>query len=349
MHLFENKGIHAVVDGQFGSTGKGALSAWLAENARQQNVVFAAVLSNAGPNSGHTFYLDGVKYVLKQLPCFAMYQALLGNAIPVMLTAGAIIDPEILIKEAENYPGPIFVHPNAAVITDEDRAAEHSGSIAQVAGTRSGTGAALARKVHRDVTAVFKHYWITEGKNLPSNVFCEVQPFLDIDWRNRRYFMEVSQGFSLGLNQAFYPKCTSRECTVSQALSDASLPPRSIARTFMAMRTYPIRVGNVDGFSSGDWYADQYETEWSEINQEPELTTVTQRQRRIASFSIRQMQQALAANDPDFVFMNFMNYLPNKTVDDFRRMIRSQLDRYNDRIGLIAGWGPGVNDVVRYR
>ena len=347
MHLFESRGIHAVVDGQFGSTGKGALSAWLAENAHQKSVEFAGVISNAGPNSGHTFYFNDTKYVLKQLPCFAMYQALLGKAVPILLTAGAIIDPEILAKEAENYPGPIFVHPNAAVITDEDRAAEHSGSIAQVAGTRSGTGAALARKVHRDVTAIFRHYWITEGKNLPNNVFCEVGPFPDIDWRDKRYFMEVSQGFSLGLNQVFYPKCTSRECTVSQALSDASLPPSSIARTFMAMRTYPIRVGNVDGFSSGDWYADQYETEWSKINREPELTTVTQRQRRVASFSIRQMQQALAANDPDFVFMNFMNYLPNETVHEFRRMVRSQLDHYNDRIGTIEGWGPKVADIMR--
>lgn len=343
-HLFEPHGVHAVVDGQFGSTGKGALSAALAEASITYGVDFAAVISNAGPNSGHTFYYDGVKHVLKQLPCFAAYRALRGDPLPVVLTAGAIIDPEILIKEAEQYPEIIYVHPNAAVITSADKDAEHSGTVAAVAGTRSGTGVALARKVLRDPTASFGDWYGWNASSFPKNVMCDP---VHMNWRKDLFFMEVSQGFSLGLNQQFYPKCTSRECTVSQALSDASLPPQSIARTFMAMRTYPIRVGNVDGHSSGEWYGDQREITWDEIGQPPELTTVTQRQRRIASFSLYQLREALAANHPDFVFMNFMNYLPEDAVTDFRRMIRSELDYYNDRkIGLIEGWGPEVADVL---
>ena len=39
MNLFSNAGIHCVVDGQFGSTGKGALSAWLAEQAFREAIL----------------------------------------------------------------------------------------------------------------------------------------------------------------------------------------------------------------------------------------------------------------------------------------------------------------------
>jgi len=57
--------------------------------------------------------------------------------------------------------------------------------------------------------------------------------------------MEVSQGFSLGINSEFYPKVTSRECTVMQGLADARIAPSKLAKTYMAIRTYPIRVGDV--------------------------------------------------------------------------------------------------------
>ncbi len=343
MHLFEPNGIHVVVDGQFGSTGKGALSAWLADEAIKDNAEFKGVISNAGPNSGHTFYFGDTKYVLKQLPSFAVYQALAGNKLDIILTAGSIIDPEILAREAEQYPGEIFVNPNAAVITPEDKHAEHSGTIAAVAGTRSGTGAALARKVQRDPEAVFRHAF--HMYDWPGNIRVD-NPL--IRWRSKRYFMEVSQGFSLGINQRFYPKCTSRECTVSQAISDASLPPRSVKRTYMSMRTYPIRVGNVDGHSSGEWYDDQVEITWEEINQPPELTTVTQRERRIATFSTQQMIDAVTANDPDFVFMNFANYLPDRSREEFLRFVHRFAQTDKD-VKLLVGNGPKVKDVERWR
>jgi len=119
--LFEATGAHVLVDGQYGSTGKGVLAAWLALRAMERGIVFDTVVSNAGPNSGHTFYHGSEKHVLKQLPTFAVASYLLHNedfAPDVVLSAGAIIDPIQLGVEAEKYPGiTIHVHPNAAVIT----------------------------------------------------------------------------------------------------------------------------------------------------------------------------------------------------------------------------------------
>lgn len=335
--LFERTGAHVLCDGQYGSTGKGALASWLAyQNLTYSDPYWKGVISSGGPNSGHTFYHDGEKHVLKQLPTFAVASYLHGNVIPVYLSAGAVIDINILIAEANKYPGiPIFVHPNAAVISANDKAAEHSGTVAAVAGTRSGTGVAIARKVLRDPNAVFGSVYKMDVPNIA--VMAHM-----IDAHSERYFIEVSQGFSLGINQPFYPKVTSRECTVAQGIADAGIAPRHVAKTYMAVRTYPIRVGNVDGFSSGDWYPDQQETTWEELGVEPELTTVTQRIRRVATFSQNQFEDAVRVNDPDFVFLNFLNYPGSEFALECVKMQRDDANRWYDVIG---GYGPRIEDI----
>ena len=72
---------------------------------------------------------------------------------------------------------------------------------------------------------------------------------------SHRILMEISQGFSLGMNSQFYPKVTSRECTFAQGMADARFPMPTYRRGYLVFRTFPIRVGNVDGYSSGDWYS----------------------------------------------------------------------------------------------
>jgi adenylosuccinate synthase len=348
--LFADTGVHSVVDGQFGSTGKGVIAAWLAREAYNNFLDFLWVVSNAGPNSGHTFYHGNGKHVLKQLPTFAVAMYLLNkarhrvNTPDVYLSAGAIIDVEILAAEALRYPGlRIFVHPLAAVIRQEDKEAEHSGSIAAVAGTRSGTGAALARKVMRERDAVLLDFVEANPRYFPDNVVCGS---IDVPWSDSRVFMEVSQGFSLGLNSHFYPKVTSRECTVMQGIADARLPPASVTRTFLSMRTFPIRVGNVDGFSSGKYYPDQKETSWEALGQTPELTTVTQRIRRVFTFSYVQASEAIAANHPDFVFINFMNYLDEPGQQGMLETLEDLGSGAVKPFGVITCSGPTSNDVT---
>lgn len=346
--LFKNYGAHVIVDGQFGSTGKGAFSKWLADQAVAEGWTPDVVVSNAGPNSGHTFYHGDDKHVLKQLPTFAVAMHLMGVSIPVFLSAGAVVNPEILCAEIDRYPGiEVWVHPNAALITDDDVAAEHSGTVAAVAGTASGTGAAIARKVLRDPNAVMgsiedkvgdSHFYIGDWP----------QTATDYGWDTRtKAVVEVSQGFSLGLNtRQFYPKTTSRECTVMQAMADARMPPRFHATTYMVVRTFPIRVGNHNGHSSGECYSDQQELAWADIGVAPELTTVTQRERRVFTFSEAQYTEAFEANDPDFIFVNFLNYLPDEAA---RVKLLDALDpEYNRSAGypqFIGGYGPKSGDI----
>jgi adenylosuccinate synthase len=339
MDLFKYKGVHCVVDGQYGSTGKGSLTAYLAEQAVKNGNNFSGAIYSGGPNSGHTFYVGEQKVVLKQLPTFSVYCSARNVRVPAYLSAGAIIDRDILKAEAEAWPNlQIFVHPNAAIVTDEDRKAEEQGSIAAVAGTRSGTGEALVRKIRREPDAI-------AGNSL--GLVAHNVSILNHRIKSERnaYFMEVSQGFSLGINSHFYPKVTSRECTVMQGLADARIPPRHLVRTYMAIRTYPIRVGNVDGHSAGNWYSDQHETSWEELGVEPELTTVTKRVRRVASFSMDQFYDACHANDPDYVFISHLDYLSERDQRAFIEDLVNARGQMDKNFRFIGGYGPKVVNI----
>lgn len=336
---FQTPGAYVLVDGQYGSTGKGVIAAHLAHIFADQCDLVA---NNAGPNSGHTFYHKptSAPTVLKQLPTFAVAAAKDGIAIPVYLTAGAIVDPVILEREIyqnEIIPSMVRVHPHAALIYNHLKEQDKL-NVTRVASTGQGVGPAMVAKLGRDPMAVYG------GDSV--GLFTRAQATY---FQGKRTFFEVSQGFSLGINSGFYPTCTTRECTVSQALCDAGLPPSFHRKTVMTMRTFPIRVGNTEN-SSGGHYFDQKELTWAELKQTPELTTVTKRVRRVFTWSRAQFGDALLANDPDALFINFMNYLPE---EDHVRFIKEEiLDVYESVLRrrcetLTLGYGP-TDDDVRY-
>jgi adenylosuccinate synthase len=337
-NLFRPLGVHVLVDGQFGSTGKGALASFLAREAAESGAIsnFQGVITSAGPNSGHSSYWGQAKIVLKQLPTFAVQAHLMGHTIPVFLSAGAVINPGVLRFEANQYPKiPIHVHPNAVVISEIDMKLEQGGTIRAIASTQSGTGAAIARKILRHPDAVAKN----SLRDMPANVVVSLDA-RRLKPERHAYFMEVSQGFSLGIHSEFYPYVTSRECTVMQGIADARIAPRHVAMTYMCIRTYPIRVGNLGSNSSGDWYNDQFETSWDELGIDPELTTVTQRVRRVASFSMDQYLDAAHANDPDWVAINFMNYLNESYQAELMHNLVHARTMFTKNHEFIGGYGP---------
>jgi adenylosuccinate synthase len=163
-----------------------------------------------------------------------------------------------------------------------------------------------------------------------------------------RVSVEVPQGFSLSVDGKFYPYCTSRNCTVMQALSDAGIHAHFIGRIAMSLRTYPIRVGSLPGQTSGDCYEDQEEITFESIGQEPEFTTVTGRKRRIFTWSRAQVYDAIIANRPDIVFLNFCNYVRDETVlAEMAKDINFATLSAGFYADILTGYGPNVED-VRY-
>lgn len=335
---FQRAGAYVVVDGQYGSTGKGVISALLGEHFGRHVRV---VLSNAGPNSGHTSYHGDRKIVLKQLPTFSVFSYLSGGTTRTCLTAGAIIEPSILSQEIASVPDiQVHVHPNAAVIWPEDKARD-AVNVQSMASTGSGVGPAMIRKLERTPEGVFSY-------RRYENIKLWSQPERDLRIiRNDSFFMEVSQGYSLGINSGFYPHVTSRECTVSQALADAGLPPTVFQRSILSLRTFPIRVGDTTS-SSGPCYPDQRETSWEELGVEPELTTVTKRVRRVFTWSCDQFERAVLANASTTIYLNFMNYLLRELRESFvRNSVLEPFWRLTGRYpkAVLLGFGPRSEDV----
>lgn len=332
---FMYPGVYTLVDGQYGSTGKG-LAASLLAHMFSGRVHYN--VTNNGPNSGHTSYYKDKKIVLKQLPTFGVVERKLINPFlspsQIVLTNGAIVDDSILDKECQEHNIVPAVCPNVARVNSDNRISDKH-TVDGIASTGQGTGPALAAKINRVVT------------DMPKK---PMFGFFNLEWQQCLTFMEVGQGFSLGINSGFYPWVTSRECTVSQGLSDASLPPQSLRKTMMIVRTYPIRVGNApNGASSGPCYSDQREIQWGDIGEEPELTTVTKRPRRIFTWSDIQFRHALMANAPDIIFVNFCNYLKPGMVHEWvhSNIMVPYTMIFNKSPDLILlGYGPKVEDVT---
>ena len=349
---FTTKGKASVIfDGQFGSTGKGLAGAWVGEH----NDIDWSV-TNASANAGHTSIIDGKPVVLFHIPS-TWLTGRLRHRNRIYIDAGAIIDLPVLIREIEELgidAEDIVVNPNAAVILPEDKEAEADTQSSQtkIASTQKGVGASLSRKVRRSGPNLGQYLETLSGG----------VPFLvDTLSLNREMsfgktvVVEVPQGFSLSLNASgFYPYTTSRDCTLQQGLSDAGIHPRYFHRSMAVIRTYPIRVGNItDGNGvigySGDVYLDQQETSWSALGQPEERTTVTKRVRRVFDFSAVQYWEMLEYSEPDYVFLNFLNYMNADQV----RVLEERMDNVERSLRIkpvrFYGYGPASHDISTYR
>lgn len=313
-----------ILGGQWGSEGKGAASAFLAKELIRQRKWFDVVTTNAGVQSGHTSIHNGRKRVLYHLPTYAavLHDMADKREIPppiapyVYLNAGSIIDPLVLEAELAELPGSVRarlgIHPNAAVVTDECRAAEGSDGSAQtkIASTRKGVGEALSRKVLRCGMVAKDHPFLKQ--------FVGRKDLNQLLQAGMSMLAEIPQGVSLSVNSRFYPFTTSRECTVMQAMADAQIHPQFCGPSMLVLRTYPIRVGNIkdkDGDLigwSGDAYPGQRELDWKTLGVEPEITTVTKRVRRVFEFSFEQVLDAMRLTRPTHVFLSFCDYFKDE-------------------------------------
>lgn len=342
--------LHIITDLQYGSTGKGLLAGWLAEKHQPDTLVSAW-----SPNAGHTYIdTDGRKFVNTALPNGIVSK----NLKRILLGPGSVINAGALMMEMEQYADllsgvDIMIHGNAAVVTQEHRDEEAKGMF-KIGSTMKGVGAAVIDKIRRDPS---KNVIARDALvSTPLEAFVVSAAIYDkaID-DSEVVILESAQGFSLSINQGFYPFTTSRDCTTHQLLSDCAIPNYQIrsSTVYGCARTYPIRVANrfdVDGKqigTSGPCYEDQEEIEWSRLGMEPELTTVTKLPRRIFTFSEQQIKDAVRMNGVDELFLNFINYIDQDqspgamAFEDYEVAIM----RSGARLAL-AGIGPTYRDVV---
>lgn len=318
---------YVVFDGQFGSTGKAMASALLAGVLEVQQSV-----TNAGPNSGRRIRLGELVLKCRQIPIAPFASR---HVEQVYLSAGACIDPDLLVEEIERLhehretmgwdPVKVSVHPNCVIITTDDL-----GRNEDVSSTGTGSGPATIRKMERKPglsTLIGAMHpacgWLrhVEQKRLWPSVRSI-----------RQTLLEVPQGMDLSIDGPFYPYTTHRNCTPIQAMSDAGMPSNQDHKVLACFRTLPIRTGSLPGVTSGDCWPDQREMGWEERGLKPEKATVTGRTRRLFSWSWFQYEHCLLHTRPDALFLNFCNYLPRA---EWEKLLDKMIDRYVQCLGRL--------------
>lgn len=340
-----------VLGGQYGSESKGLLAGWLAETRQP-----TAVVCSFAPSAGHTHITaDGFRYVVTQIPIGAISPRCRG----IFIGPGSIINPAKMVEEIEMLTSAgrlnlqntdIVIHEHAAVVTDDDIAAEKASGLAKIGSTLKGGSSALNKKLGRRPDAGGHYAVARDGlkDSILGDFLASEQEYLS-KLNEYGYITQIegAQGFSLSLNHGFYPYVTSRDCTPHQTFNDCGIPWALAKRTavYQALRTYPIRVNNREG-TSGPGYPDQKEIGWADIGLEAELTTVTKLPRRVFTWSDQQYDHLVnVCGSPDGVFINFVNYV--KDQEYLNHILHHVLDRRNPPSEIWFGVGPAFGDVLR--
>jgi adenylosuccinate synthase len=295
-----------VVGGQYGSEGKGKVSAFI---TKQEDIDIC--VRCGGPNSGHSFVDEnGKTVVLRQLPT-----GFVNPRTRLLIPAGALIDPLVLKHEIEFLglaPERIGIDRKCFIIEEQDRRKEQSLRLRRrLSSTLCGVGAAQSRRVlraedaklARDVSSEYP--WISQYL---TDVSDEVNSALD---REKKVLIEGTQGFGLSLyHSEHYPKTTSRDTTAAGFLSEVGVSPRLVSDVVVVFRTFPIRVaGDQAGPLNDEISWDQLQKESGYPHSIGERTSVTRKIRRVARFDWKLAKEAVSMNRPTKLAINGLDYL----------------------------------------
>lgn len=313
--------ISLVVGGQFGSEGKGKVALEIARSSTEKSITLVRV---GGPNSGHTGYSrNRKKFALRQLPA-----GCIDRNVDVIFPAGSYIDVDVLLDEITKVEYPqerIHISPFARVLVPEHKeweaAAGLSGSIGS---TGSGVGAAVMASVARGANnfslpmvlaqdcAPLERFVFNTKTMIPNDTTEMMRESLQ---KGGRIIVEGTQGFGLSLlDGGFGNKATSRSTTAAAALSEAGLSPLDVDDVTLVIRSFPIRVAGNSGPLLGELDWDEVANQARKNEDLREFTTVTKKLRRVGSFDPEIVRRAIAANNPNRLVMNHLDYVghPNE-------------------------------------
>jgi adenylosuccinate synthase len=295
------------VGGQFGSEGKGKISAII---TLQEEIDIC--IRCGGPNSGHSFQKpNGDMVLLRQLPT-----GFVRPETRLLIPAGGLVDLDVLRSELETLglgPDRVGIDRNAMIITSEDR--EHEGRLAmseRLSSTLCGVGSAVARRALRtsDVSlaanaAAATHPWL---RPFLTDVSVEANSAVD---SGKKVLIEGTQGSGLSLyHTAYYPKATSRDTNAAGFISEVGLSPTLVSEVVVVFRTFPIRVAGTQAGPLAE------EISWEQLQAESrspvplhEYTSVTRKLRRVARFDWQAAKRAVMLNRPTRLALNFLDHL----------------------------------------
>ena len=355
-----NKNISIVIDGQAGSCGKGKICGYL---AKKDN--YAISTNNWSSNAGHTYIAnDGRKIVVSHLP-----MALVNENTKLCLNAGAIITPEILKKEIDEYKDllgnrKIYIHPRAMIIEQKHR--DYERDNIRSGSTFKGCGAALSDKILRKKDILLaKDYFKDNNFN---NMIEIVDTAEVLNNETKDILIEGAQGQDLDINYGLdYPNVTSRMCSAAELVADAGLSVFNVKDIYMIIRPYPIRISNEtnigENIYSGD-YAGSKEISWDEVAKRcgydgklEEYTTVTKKKRRVFEMNWDRLKYNVMINKPTQIVLNFAQYIDYKaykckSYDKLPQKVKrfiSKIEKETNVPVTIIGTGEKDEDIIDLR
>lgn len=310
-----NQRVTCVIDGLYGSCGKGVICGYLSMTESYQ----AAVRVGA-PNAGHTLKMAHQTWKMRQIPV----AGLVDPSIILCVGAAGLLNLEVLMQEAKHISGckrRLLIDRNAGIIEEKHVKQEQEEKMFEgIGSTCEGVGAALRSKIKRDGN-------FRIAKDVPElediATVTNVATYLNTMPSGSRIMIEGTQGYALSLNHGPYPFCTGRDVLASSLLSDVGLAPSLCDEVIMVVRTYPIRVAGNSGPMCGK------ELTWQDVTKRSkyphllvEQTTVTKRIRRVCEFSFDLLREAALLNRPTQIALTFADYLDyrNHGVRDYDKL-----------------------------
>lgn len=306
-----NKGkLTVVVGGQYGSEGKGAVVAHIANE-------YGVHVRVGSPNAGHTIYWNGEKHVMQSIPCGWINP----NAV-VIIGRGALINMKLLMQEIKHimqyYPDFLdrLVIDAGAGILDERFHEEEGGIYGEmhhrIGSTGEGVGPARIARLKRDPNE-FKLFKDIADEYGLWKCLCVDTPTLIANMQDTgvNILVEGTQGSALSLLHSYWPYCTSVDTNASGIIAEVGIAPSRVTNVLMVCRTYPIRVAGNSGPMKG-------EITWEELGRRigkgitPEKTTVTKKVRRIAEWDDDLFNRSCILNNPTEIALMFCDYIDPK-------------------------------------
>lgn len=337
-----------VVGGQFGSEGKGKISALIT-----QKCDIAICVRCGGPNSGHSFDYEGKRVLLRQLPC-----GFVNQRTRLLIPAGGIINLELLYAEIKDLGldhRRVGVDYNALLLSEADAKNELRLDLySRLSSTQSGTGYAVSRRVLRGSDVLLakdspQHWLLPYLVDVSEEVHNTVA-------HGDGVLIEGTQGSGLSLyHSRHYPKATSRDTNAAGFASEVGISPRLVTEVVLVFRTFPIRVSGEQAGPLRD------EISWSQLaleskSPEPltEFTSVTQRVRRVGRFDWSEAERSIRLNSPSRIAVNFLDHIdysnrglrnPALLTERTQEFI-ARLSRLASAPVAVLGTGPALRDSI---
>ncbi|RFA98513.1 adenylosuccinate synthetase [Pyrobaculum aerophilum] len=327
--------LYVVVDGFFGDTGKGKITAYLAMADKP-----ALCVRTGAPNAGHTVVWNGEVTVLRSLPtCFV------NPGSKLAVAPGALIKIDVFLSEVRRFgEGRSYVDYNTGVIEDVhlERERRDEFLMKTVGSTGQGVGAAMVDRVLRRLRL--------------AREFEELKPYLaDVpamihEHKEGGVVIEGTQGTFLSLYHGTYPYVTSRDVTASGVLSEAGVGPKAVDHVVLVFKAYVTRVGN--GPLPGELPPEEAERRgWAERG------AVTGRPRRAAPFNMELAKRAVLLNTPTQIAITKIDVLfkdaSGKTKwADLPPEARRWIEEVEEALGVpvtLIGTGPEPHHMVDLR